>query len=77
MIQLVCTRCSVPLSGGEDTFGETGVELCYPCHLSLMIESAVLPLIEDDDYSLMVEMEKSPTSSDGDVWALAPPLLCP
>lgn len=33
-----CSLCNKPLSGGMDTFGEVGQEMCWDCYSSLLIE---------------------------------------
>lgn len=36
MNHLKCTCCSEPLSGGLDTFGDVGREMCWTCWSSFM-----------------------------------------
>lgn len=36
-----CTLCEVPLTGGMDTYGDVGSEICYECWLA----------IEENDFS--------------------------
>lgn len=39
-VNLHCTICGTPLSGGLDTYGDVGRELCQRCDLELSYESA-------------------------------------
>ena len=50
MNHLNCARCSTLLSGGKDTFGHMGEEMCYTCHLEY----------QDEEYNLLSEMNAVP-----------------
>lgn len=40
MADLCCTICHTPLTGGLDTYGDVGLEMCQRCELELSYESA-------------------------------------
>lgn len=36
MNTLKCTCCEAPLSGGLDTFGDVGCDMCWTCYSALL-----------------------------------------
>jgi hypothetical protein len=55
MNQLHCSNCNVSLSGGLDTFGPVGEELCHSCFLSPMPETESSIILDDYEASLDLE----------------------
>jgi hypothetical protein len=39
MMELYCTICKTPLTGGLDTWGHVGLEMCFDCELALSREA--------------------------------------
>lgn len=45
---MTCTCCNTPLSGGTDTFGDVGLEMCQSCFLELCDEKRMARAAEID-----------------------------
>ena len=53
-MKMNCMICKTELSGGLDTYGDVGSEVCRECHLDLMPDAWELPFEYTKEYGHML-----------------------
>lgn len=47
-LPLICTSCQKSLTGGLDTFGDVGQEMCWDCYSSFMEPMEFINVADDE-----------------------------